>query len=309
MTLAVDTSGRVVPAGERMISANGIDICVETLGDRGAPPVLLIMGANSSMLRWPVSFCRRIADAGRCVIRYDNRDTGRSTAFPPAAPGYNLADMARDAVGVLDALGIECAHVAGFSLGGMVVQHLALDHPARVLSALIAGSSPDPSAIASGATGISGAKAALPPPAPVTYALMEFLAAVNWDDRDAAIAAWIREERDLVGSGDTADDVAVRETVIAEIDRARNVWSQRKNHPIAITRTPSWRGRLSTIGVPVTVVQGTSDYCFPLGHGRALAAEIPGARLIEVPGMGHILGPGRGYWDMLADAIIARSEG
>src|SRR5919198_2275769 len=111
---------------ERMVEANGIELCTEPFGDPAHAPILLIMGIGASMLWWEESFCRMLADGGRFVIRYDHRDTGRSTTYPPGCPEYTGADLVVDAVGVLDAYGIPAAHVVGVSAGGAFAQLLAL---------------------------------------------------------------------------------------------------------------------------------------------------------------------------------------
>lgn len=113
------TAPSAIPVHDaRMVRANGIDVRSQAFGDPSHPALLLIGGATSSMKRWPEAFCLQLAEAGRFVIRYDNRDTGRSSVFPVGAPGYSLLDMAGDAVGVLDAYGIARAHVAGWSMAG-----------------------------------------------------------------------------------------------------------------------------------------------------------------------------------------------
>jgi pimeloyl-ACP methyl ester carboxylesterase len=122
----------VAQVKEEIVKANGVELCAETFGDPSHPAVLLIMGASASMLWWPEGLCRRLADAGRYVIRYDNRDTGRSIAYPPGQPGYSMDDLAGDAVGILDAYGVTRADFVGMSLGGMIAQIVALKHTERV---------------------------------------------------------------------------------------------------------------------------------------------------------------------------------
>ena len=118
---------------ERMIEAGGIQLCTEPFGEPTDPPVLLVMGLGASMLWWEEEFCRSLADGGRFVIRYDHRDTGRSTTYEPGRPGYNGADLVADAAGVLDAYGLGSAHVVGVSAGGAMAQLLALDFADRVV--------------------------------------------------------------------------------------------------------------------------------------------------------------------------------
>lgn len=127
---------------ERIVQANGVDLCVETFGEPADAGVLLIMGAGASMLYWDADLCERLAAAGRFVIRYDNRDTGRSVSYGPGTPPYALRDLAGDAVGLLDALGLAGAHVVGMSMGGAIGQLMALDHPERVASLTLVASTP-----------------------------------------------------------------------------------------------------------------------------------------------------------------------
>ena len=129
---------------EHIIDGNGIEICTDAFGDPNDPCILLVMGAGASMLRWEVGLCEQLADGGRFVIRYDNRDTGRTTSCPLGEQNYTLADMAADGVAVLDAYGIERAHIAGASMGGMITQLIGLNHPDRVLTLTPIMSTPDP---------------------------------------------------------------------------------------------------------------------------------------------------------------------
>jgi pimeloyl-ACP methyl ester carboxylesterase len=260
------------------------------------------------MIFWPEHVCRRIADAGRYVVRYDSRDTGRSSTFPPGDPGYDIRDLATDAVGVLDSFGIGRAHAVGFSMGGMIVQHLSIFHPARILSAIVGSSSPDPSAVSTLSTGIGADSEALSPPWPHTMKLIEFLARVDWSDEQSAINAWVREDLDLLGSGDVRDERAARDIVTQVVREARSVRSHRLNHPIAVASTPPWRDRLKDIRVPTLIFHGSDDAIVPIDHARAMAREIPGARLMEVPGMGHVVAPRSRYWDVFADAVIKHTE-
>ena len=124
------------------VAINGAELCVDTIGDPAHPAVLLIMGAAGSMDRWEQPFCERLVAAGRYVIRYDHRDTGGSTTYPPGKPGYTFDDLVADALGILDHLGVERAHLVGISMGGGIVQRIAVDHPERVLSVTLMSTSP-----------------------------------------------------------------------------------------------------------------------------------------------------------------------
>src|SRR3954451_22664687 len=127
---------------ERMVEANGVELCTEPFGDPADPPILLIMGLGASMLWWEEGFCQLLADGGRFVIRYDHRDTGRSITYEPGRPRYSGSDLVADARGVLDAYEIPVAHVVGVSAGGALAQRLALDHPDRVSSLVLISTSP-----------------------------------------------------------------------------------------------------------------------------------------------------------------------
>src|SRR5215468_290993 len=120
--------------GEQFLAVNGVELCAETFGSPADPAILLIHGACASMLWWEAGLCEQIAARGRFVIRYDNRDTGRSTSYPPGRPGYSLTDLAADALGILDALGIERAHVVCRSMAGGIGLIIGADHPARAAS-------------------------------------------------------------------------------------------------------------------------------------------------------------------------------
>jgi pimeloyl-ACP methyl ester carboxylesterase len=303
MLATIETPAAEAGTERRVVRTNGVELRVETFGDRRDPAVLLIMGATAPMIRWPETLCRRIAGSGRYVIRYDNRDTGQSTAFAPGDPGYDVRDLARDAVGILDALGIEKAHAAGLSMGGMIVQHLAIFHASRLHSATIVASSPAP--FPQSGIRLEEGKATLSPPWPVTMRLIEFLRTVDWRDEQAAIDAWLREDLDMLGSGDVRDERTARAIVTEVVRGARNVASHRLNHPIAVATTPPWRERLADIRTPVLVFHGSDDAILPIDHGRAMAREIPGARLIEVEGMGHIVSQSSRYWADFAEALIA----
>jgi pimeloyl-ACP methyl ester carboxylesterase len=129
-----------MPAGERMVMINGVSSDVQVQGDADNPTVLLV---GSAMVNWPDELCERLVAGGRRVIRYDVRDTGRSQSYPSGEPGYALADLVDDAVGVLDATATEVAHVAGMSTGGWIAQLLALDHPERVATLTLVASRPN----------------------------------------------------------------------------------------------------------------------------------------------------------------------
>jgi pimeloyl-ACP methyl ester carboxylesterase len=278
---------------ERMIEANGVELCTESFGIAGDPPVLLVMGFGASMLWWEEGFCRLLAQSGRFVIRYDHRDTGRSATFEPGRPEYTGADLVADAVGVLDAYGISAAHVVGVSAGGALAQRLALGFPGRVLTLVLIGTSP---------AGSGERTRTLPSP---TERFNNFVAsvAVDWSDRASVTEYLVGYERVLAGGVRPFDEACWRELVKRDVERARNIAASQNHNLIPEGDVPS--GPTSAIAAPTLVLHGTADPMFPLAHGQALAEEIPGAKLVTLEGAGH--GIERADWERIAQAIVAHT--
>ena len=275
-----------------MIDANGVELCTESFGDPTDPPILLIMGMGGSMLWWEEGFCRMLAESGRFVIRYDHRDTGRSVTYEPGHPGYTAADLVADAAGVLDAYGIPAAHLVGVSAGGAFAQLLALDYPDRVLSLVLISTSP-------ATPGDRG----LPPPAE-EFGRFAAAAQVNWSDAESVTEYLVGYSRMLSGGQRRFDEAAARELVRREVTRARDVAAMR-NHDVLSDDERS-HAPLSSIIAPTLVIHGTADPMFPLGHGQALADEIPGARLLTLPAAGH--GVDRADWQPIVNAILEHTS-
>jgi pimeloyl-ACP methyl ester carboxylesterase len=273
---------------------NGAELCVDTTGDPSHPAVLLVMGAAGSMDRWEEPFCERLAAAGRYVIRYDHRDTGGSTTYPPGEPGYTGDDLVADALGILDHLGVERAHFVGLSMGGALVQRIAVDHPDRVLSITLMSTSP---------AGTGGAE--LPPLSDELRAHFSGDGAPepDWSDREAAIAFLLEGERPYAGSRGI-DEEATRALLGRVYDRSTSLPSA-NNHFIA-EGSDSERARLAEISVPALVIHGAEDPLFPPAHGEALAREIPGATLLIVDGLGHEFPPSA--WDEVLPAMVSLWE-
>ncbi|MGH3139103.1 MAG: alpha/beta fold hydrolase [Gaiellales bacterium] len=272
---------------ERIVTANCVEICIETFGHSSDPPVLLMMGMAGSMLWWDETFCATLAARGRFVIRYDQRDTGRSVTYPAGRPGYTGGDMVRDAAGVLDAYGIAAAHIVGVSAGGALGQVLAIDHPDRVLSLVLISTS----------LVVGDDRAQLPGP---SEELTRFWSTRAPDpaDRDAVTDTLVAYHRLLTGGRRPFDEPFARDLVRRDVDRALDYPSV-QNHELIEGAQP--RGRLSDISVPTLVVHGTADPLFPIEHGEALASGIPGARLLRLEDAGHGVEPAD--WQTLAAAI------
>lgn len=274
---------------ERIVKANGVDICAESLGDPSDPALLLIMGAMASMLWWPEGLCRQLAAQGRFLIRYDQRDTGRSVTYEPEKPEYTLDDMTNDAIGVLDAYGVSRAHFVGMSLGGMIAQIAALDHPARVATITLISSSvfgPD--------------NPDLPYVDEKILAHHRAGADLNWSDEAAVIEFMMGGWRLLSGSAHPFDEPTIRPIATGEVRRATNLVSM-FNHA-RLTGGEQWYGKIGEIRVPALVIHGTEDPVLPYPHGLALARAIPGAKLLTLHGTGHELHPAD--WHTIAGAIL-----
>jgi pimeloyl-ACP methyl ester carboxylesterase len=273
---------------EAIVRANGVDLCVETFGDPRAPAILLISGAAASMDWWDTEFCRRIAEGGRLVIRYDHRDTGRSVTYPPGAPGYTGPELADDAAALIDVLAGGRAHVAGLSMGGGIAQYLAVEHAARVATLTLMSTSPGPASDLPPMADRLRATFADPVPEP------------DWSDHDAVVEYLVEEQRPYAGP-DTFDEQHVREIARRVVGRTAGLGSS-GNHWI-IGGGEDLRPRLGEITAPALVIHGTQDPLFPPGHGAALAREIPGAELLLLDGVGHEPPP-RATWDLVVPALL-----
>lgn len=273
------------------VEINDAQLAYETFGDAADPAILLIAGGASSMDRWEPPFCERLAAAGRYVIRYDHRDTGASTTYPPGEPGYTGDDLDADALALLDHLGVERAHLVGISMGAGISQDIALDHPARVRSLTLIASSP-----------IGPGERDLPPMSDALRALFtEEPTEPDWTDRDAAIAYLLEGERPYLGSRGLDED-ALRAVIARAYDRSSSMASA--NNHFMLEGSEQERPS-AQIGAPTLVIHGTDDPLFPLAHGEALAREIPGAKLLVLDGLGHEFPPSA--WDEVLPALLAHT--
>jgi pimeloyl-ACP methyl ester carboxylesterase len=276
------------------MSANGVHLCVETFGEPVDPAILLIGGAECSMDWWEDEFCELLAAGPRFVIRYDLRDTGESITYLPGAPEYDGTDLTEDAVGVLDALGIEQAHIVGISSGGGIGQELALVHADRVATLTLLSTSP------------VGPRPADRPDLP---AMSEELGSrfadaapePDWSDRAAVIDHIVEGLRPFSGSLPFDED-GKRALVGRIVDRTINIESSMKNHWLFEQGEPVPKP-VSEIIAPTLVLHGTEDPLFPYAHGEALAREIPGARLVPLEGAGHEVPP-RPLWTLVVGGIL-----
>jgi pimeloyl-ACP methyl ester carboxylesterase len=286
---------RPMEPNERIIRANEVDLCLQTFGDKADPPILLIMGGASSMDWWEDGFCERLMAGSRFVVRYDHRDTGRSVSYEPGAPPYTGADLEADAVGVLDALGLERAHVVGISMGGGIAQRIAVDHPDRVISLTLLSTSPGGGELPPMSDELRS-HFAEPPREP------------DWSDRAAVIDYIVEGERPFMGSY-PIDEPRLRELAGRIFDRTVNMASSMTNHwLIDDGGGEPVRPRLGEIVAPSLVIHGTEDPLFAPAYAEALANQIPGARLLFLEGIGHQIPPPE-LWDTVIPAILEHTAG
>lgn len=291
---------------ERVARANGIAITYDTFGDPAHPPVLLVMGLSGQLIAWNEEFCARLAARGLFVIRFDNRDIGRSTWLSdapvpnllalvrairrgePVRVPYGLHDMAADALGLLDALAIESAHVVGISMGGMIAQTMAIRSPHRVrtLTSIMSHT----------------AERDLPHPHRRLMGAMMIPAPLG---RAAYLRHALQVWRILNGPVYAADLARVHAESTAIFERGRNPAGGGRQLA-AILSAPSRSEALRTLAVPTLVIHGDRDPLIPMEGGLRTAAAIPGATLEIIPGMGHALPPP--LWERIVE-LIAKHVG
>ena len=264
---------------------NDINIWWEDFGDSSNPTVLLIMGANANAMQWTLEFINPLVEAGFHVIRFDNRDVGKSTwvttepsfvmqegQMVSSEVSYNLEDMAQDAVSLMEHLEIEKAHIVGASMGGMITQVVGLDHPHKALSLTPIMSTPG--------AGIEDEN--LSPP---TESLMQgMMKSMEHNMKGEYLEGLVAVYRELIGSRYPFDEQKFREGAKAIMDHGHNPFP---GHGAAVSSSPHRKDRLKEISLPTLVIHGTEDAILPLDHGQALADGIPNAKLMVLEGAGH----------------------
>ena len=291
-------------SGEQFASLpSGIDICYETFGDPDNPAILLVMGLGGPMGWWSEDFCERLSSRGYFVIRYDNRDTGRSTklrqhqvgkvdlvrAFAGLGkPPYTIGDLAEDAFGVLDHLGVERVHLVGVSMGGMIVQTMAIARPERAMSMTSIMST----------TGNRRVGWQHP-------RIIPTLLSSAGSTRDSYVERSLRTSAILGSPAFPGDEELARARAYETYDRGWTA-SGVTRHMLAVLAQPDRTKDLAKLDLPVTVIHGLNDPLVHRSGGKAVANAVPGAEHIEIAGLGHDL-PVQLY-DTYVDAIVRTAE-
>ncbi len=279
------------------VHANGIDLAYETFGEDGNPPMLLIMGLGTQMIGWPDPFCADLARRGYYVVRYDNRDVGLSTHLREARapsltdavlrradPPYTITDMADDAVGLLDALGLGTAHVVGVSMGGFIAQTVALDHRSRVRSLTLIMTS-------------TGSRLVGNPKPPVFAALTRRRGVA---DRSTAQQTAVEFYRIIGSKGYAFDEQYLSEVAGRSYDRAHDPGGYIRQLS-AVMAQRDRTSDLRRLDVPALVMHGLDDPLVAPSGGIALAKALRGSRFVGFEGVGHDLP--RDLWGDYADNI------
>jgi pimeloyl-ACP methyl ester carboxylesterase len=274
-----------------IVNSQGLRLWTERFGDPDAPVVLLIMGTSAQAIDWPDEIVEILVSAGNGVIRFDHRDTGQSDCVDFGAAPYTMADMARDALAVLDGCHVTSAHIVGASLGGRIGQLLAVHYPDRVrtLTAIMTS----PMGYDAG-PGIMRAMTGQPPePGDLPAPSLEFLRHVTARagsppaTREEQVAGALETWRIINGTGLPFDAEGARRHVEETMARARDPRSADQHDLASRPMIPEREAALSRVTAPTLVIHGTADPLHPLPHGKAVASLIPGARLETIPGMGH----------------------
>ncbi len=286
--------------------SNGIELVYQEMGEADGEPLILVMGLATQMIAWDEGFCSLLVDRGFRVVRFDNRDIGRSTKIDSAgvpsrvdmmtgrrasAP-YLLRDMARDTTGLMDHLGIDSAHLFGVSMGGMIVQTMAIEHPERTRSMVSMMST-------------TGSRWVGTP----SFKSFRVLLGAPPRGRDAVIERGVRTFKTIGSPGFPFDEARIRDVAGRSYDRGHSIAGVlRQMH--AITASGDRTQTLHGVATPTTVIHGSRDPLVRPSGGRATARAIPGARLRMIEGMGHDLP--QAVWPQVVEEVAAnaaRAEG
>ena len=275
------------PSQERVVKNNEVEIWTETFGDPANPAILLIMGAGTSGIFFPDPFCDELAQNNYFVIRYDNRDVGKSSLIDYKMHPYSLEDMAQDSLAILDAYEIKKAHMIGLSMGGFITQILAIQHPERFLSQVCMMSSPDQSVMMAAITGKDTASFSLPPPPQEALDTWNAMKLVSIETKEDRIALNLKNWQLCAGMVGYNEE-EFRDLEERNFERTKS-FTAPFNHWPAMATWPSRLDALQNVKIPTLVIHGECDVVLPVEHGIAISHAIPGSKLVVIPTMGHAL--------------------
>lgn len=277
---------------EKIVKNKNVEIYTESFGNSEDPCILLIMGASASMVWWDEEFCRMISERKRFVIRYDNRDVGKSTCYEPGKPQYGVMEMAYDAIAILDAYGIRKAHLVGMSLGGMISQIVVITNPERCLTITVISSS------------IWDDIPELPQ---IDKRIIEYhnsASSIDWTDNEAVIKYMVDGWKLLNGSAHKFDEKRAHKLAETEIKRARNLLSM-FNHAL-LKGGEELYGRSNEIKIPYLIIHGSEDIVLPIEHAVAMNKIIPNSQLIILKGSGHEIHYAE--WNKMIELIVEHTN-
>jgi pimeloyl-ACP methyl ester carboxylesterase len=272
---------------EKFIKYEDVVLCTESFGNKKDPVILLIAGATVSMLYWDEAFCRQLESKGFFVIRYDNRDTGKSSTYAPGTTPYNIVNLVDDAIAILDEYNVEKAHLAGISLGGLIAQIAALKYPERVQSLILMSTGPwgDPDP-------------GIPEMDKGILKLHQKAETVDWADEDEVVL-YVLELSELMKGRKPLNRKRIEKMAREEFRRASN-YTSLFNHA-ALQGGEEWLNRLNEIEQPSLIIHGTDDQIWHFKHTRILTRELKGSALVALEGTGHELNDQD--WPIIAEAI------
>jgi pimeloyl-ACP methyl ester carboxylesterase len=290
-------SSEIQESPEQIIKVGAVDICTSTFGSSANSAIVLLAGGAGSMLFWDEEFCQQLAAGNHFVVRLDQRDTGRSTTYPPGSATYTSRDFADDVLGVMDHFKIQKAHFVTFSLGGLIAQILSEENPDRVATLTQISSSPvgpykDEPDLA-------------PAPKENEAKFIDIISKTDFSKRDDAVQGLVKFSVAGASPAQTIDIAKITTNAERVFDRTTNIMAAFANHGVlAHKRWP--REKLKEIKVPSLIIHGEDDPLIPLPHGVALSKEIPGAELLVLKGVGHAVP--ENAWPIIVPAILEHTK-
>ena len=290
----------------QIAKTSNIEIWYETFGQKENPSLLLVMGCGGPGIMWPTEFCEQLSHEGFYVIRYDHRDVGLSTSFDFDQNPYDLLDMAKDAIELVDYIGVEKTHLLGLSMGGPIAELISVHFPKRILSLTVMMTPPDFRPLLSALDGLPSEEGSLSSPRENYLEWMKKLLQTPPQSEEELLEQRLEGWRILNGSAVPFDETLYRELHKEFISRTRNP-KVLANHILACKRSQELiRSVPSQVKVPTWIFLGSEDPIFPPDHGEALAKAITGSTYVFVKGMGHV--PNCHFYDILIEGIKKNSH-